>query len=66
MFLVMRTHTISHAAQRVLWQVASRPFDTRERAEAWRDHCEAEYREESPRGPHRFFVIETGFVGTLP
>lgn len=35
MFLVMRTHTVSHMSRRVLWQVISRPFDTRPQAEAW-------------------------------
>lgn len=66
MFLVMRTHTVSHAARRVSWQVISRPFDTRQAAEDFRCFCEAEYREEQPRGTHRFFVIETDFQGTLP
>lgn len=66
MFLVMRTHTVSHMSRRVLWQVISRPFDTRPQAEAWCQHCEAEYRDEHPRGVHRFFVIETDFAGTLP
>lgn len=66
MFLVMRTHTRSHLATQVLWRVESRPFATRQEAEGWREFCESEYLEEHPRGPHRFFVIETDFEGTLP
>jgi hypothetical protein len=66
MFLVMRTYTVSHVARRVLWQVISRPFATRQEAENFRSFCEEEYREENPRAQHRFFIVETDFPGTLP
>lgn len=65
MFLVMRTHTRSHTAEKVLWRRESRPFATRQEAENWRDFCAQEYREEHPQGPHRFFVIETDFEGSI-
>lgn len=66
MFLVMSTHTRSHAASTVLWRVVSRPFNTRREAEWWRDFCLSQHQEEHPKSPHRFFVIETDFEGTLP
>lgn len=66
MFRVMRTHTRSPVARHLLWQVASRPFNTRQEAEDWRDFCTSEYRDEHPQGSHVFFVIETDFDGQLP
>ena len=66
MFLVMRTHTVSHAANQVLWQVASKPFITREEAENWCEFCQSDYLEDSPKGVHKFFVIETEFTQLLP
>jgi hypothetical protein len=59
MFLVMRTNTLSHCAKKVKWQVESRGFQRREDAEGWRDFCQKEYKEETPKGRHKFFVIET-------
>jgi hypothetical protein len=66
MFLVMRTHTVSHTANQVLWQVVSKPFATKQEAENWRDFCELDYVEDHPKGKHKFFVIETDFIQTLP
>lgn len=66
MFLVMRTHTVSHTAAHVLWQVMSKPFDTRQDAENWRDFCESDYAEDHPKDTHKFFVIETDFNNLLP
>ncbi len=66
MFLVMRTHTLSHVADKVLWQVVSKPFQTRQQAQDWCDFCESDYLEENPKGLHKFFVIETDFTRLLP
>lgn len=66
MFLVMRTHTVSHTSTQVLWRVESKPFDTYLQAQNWKEFCESEYREENPKGPHKFFVVETDFQGTIP
>ena len=66
MFLVMRTHTLKQRSRPVLWQVASQPFSTKEEAEGWQTFLEEEYLEESPRGKHKFFVVETSFKGTVP
>jgi hypothetical protein len=66
MFLVMRTHTSSHTAARVLWQVVSRPFETKQAADNWRGFCELDYLKDHPKGKHKFFVIETDFTQTLP
>ena len=66
MFVVMKTHTVSHHVEKVLWQVMSKFFDTRDDAELWRDFMQAEYAEEHPKGVHRFFVVETDFTHTLP
>lgn len=66
MFLVMRTHTMSHTSATVLWQVVSRPFDNRAAADTWRDFCESDYIEDNPKGAHKFFVIETEFAQLLP
>lgn len=62
-FRVMKTHTSS--GSKVLWSVESRAFKTRMAAEDWREFLESQYREEHPKGPHRFFVIETDFTGTV-
>lgn len=61
MFLVMRTHTMHHDAKKVLWEVSSRPFLTREAADSWCEFMQNDYLEDNPRGPHKFFVIETDF-----
>ena len=66
MFLVMRTHTVSHTSKQVLWQVASRPFTTRQDAENWCEFCQSDYLADNPRGAHKFFVIETDFTKLLP
>lgn len=65
MFIVMRTHTRSHTTQNVLWQVASRNFHTKESAQNWCEFMQQEYAEEHPKGPHKFFVIETDFPHKL-
>ncbi len=62
----MRTHTLSHTSDKVLWQVVSKPFHTRLEAQHWRDFCETHYVEENPKGLHKFFVIETDFAHLLP
>lgn len=56
MFYVVRTH--SHTDRQCLWKVMSRAFPERTYAEGWRDFVELEYREEHPRGKHKFFVVE--------
>jgi len=66
MFLVMRTHTLSHCADTVLWQVVSKPFDSRSKAQEWCEFCQAEYLDNHPKGVHKFFVIETDFAMTIP
>jgi hypothetical protein len=65
MFLVMRTHTQSHCAQKVLWQVVSRQFQRKEDAEFFQIFSQNEYDRENPKGTQKFFVIETDFTGTL-
>lgn len=66
MFLVMRTHTVSHVASPVLWQVASRPFGTRQEADLWCEFCQLDYLDDHPNGVHKFFVIETDFTQLIP
>jgi hypothetical protein len=48
-----------------MWQVVSRQFQRKEDAELYRDFCQKEYLEETPKGTQKFFVIETDFTGTL-
>ena len=61
----MRTHTQSHCAKKVLWQVVSRQFQIKEDADFFCTFCQNEYKEENPKGTQKFFVIETDFTGTL-
>jgi hypothetical protein len=56
MFYVVRTH--SHTDRQQLWKVESRPMHSRDACESWKNFCESEYREEHPKGKHKFFVIE--------
>jgi hypothetical protein len=65
MFIVMRTHTQAHYAKKVMWQVVSRPFERKQDADFYKDFCQKEYNEETPKGTQKFFVIETDFTGTL-
>ena len=65
MFLVMRTYTQSHCARKVLWTVISRPFNTREDADFYKEFSQNEYNKEKPKGKQKFFVIETDFPHTL-
>jgi len=66
MFVVMSTHSPSTDRRGALLQVVSKAFRSREEADSWRDFCETEYLDEHPRGPHKFFVIETEFWGFKP